>query len=138
MKLGELTIHFKPLSYREVNQGNLAQFELQRAIAQLESIEDDAERTKQSNETMKKLTEMNVGFMAKTIDRIELPHETVTDRGFITEYLQSCDRVSHDAIRKQIVQMRESASIKPLKIKCVSCGHEYDQPLALNVTDFFD
>lgn len=138
LKLGELTFNFKPLSYRDVNQGNLAQFELQRAIAQIESIENDDERTKQSNETMKKLTEMNIEFMSKTIESIDLPHESVTDSAFIAEYLHSCDRVSYETIRKHIVKMRESTNIKPLKIKCVSCSNEYDQPLALNVTDFFE
>jgi hypothetical protein len=137
LKLGELVFHFKPLSYREVNQGNLGQFELQREIAQLESIEDDVERTKKSNETMKKLTEMNIGFMANTISKIDLPNESVTENEFIVEYLHGCDRASYDAIRTQIVKMRESVNIKPLKIKCVACNNEYNQPLALNVTDFF-
>lgn len=138
LKLGELTIHFMPLNYRGINQGNLAQFELQREIAQLETITDDAERTKKSNETMKKLTEMNISFMAKTIASIDLPNETVTDSEFIAEYLHSCDRASHEIIRKQIVKMREAVNVKPLKIKCVSCSNEYNQPLALNVTDFFE
>lgn len=138
LKLGELTFHFNPLSYRDINQGNLAQFELQRAIEQLDAIEDDKERTKQSNETMKKLTEMNIEFMTKTISSIDLPNESVTDPTFIAEYLHSCDRVSYEAVRKHIVKMRESVNVKPLKIKCVSCSHDYDQPIALNVTDFFE
>ena len=137
LKIGELTIHFTPLTYTDVNQGNLAQFELQREIAQIDTIEDSTERNKKSNETMKKLTDMNIGFMAKTIASIDLPHESVTDKDFISEYLHSCDRESHETIRKQIVKMRESVNIKPLKIKCVACSNEYDQPIALNVTDFF-
>lgn len=137
MELGELTIKFRPLSYNEVNKSNLAQFDIQREIEMLSSIEDDAQRSKKSAFLMKQLSEMNIDIIATTIESITLPTDVVTNQEYIREYLHGCDRNTHETIRQHVVKIRDSVSVKPMKIRCVSCKHEYTQPLALNVTDFF-
>lgn len=137
LQIGELTFKFKPLSYRQVNKGNLGQFELQREINQLQNIEDDNERAKKSNETMLKLTNMNIELLASTIESIDLPNESVTNPAFIDEYLRGCDKNTHEIIRNHVVKIREMTQIKPFKIKCIHCTHEYDQTLGLNISDFF-
>jgi hypothetical protein len=137
LDLGELKIQFKPLTYRQINSGNLVQFDMQREIANLESIEDFTERSRQSGETMKKLTNLNIEYLANSIKNIVTPNETVTENKFILEFLRNCDRSTHDLIREKIIKLREDSSAKPQKMKCVHCSHEYEQPVALNLSDFF-
>jgi hypothetical protein len=137
LEMGDLKIQFKPLSYRQVNKGNLIQFELQREIAQLDTLEDFTERSKKSSETMKKLTGINIEFLAGSIKAIVTPNESVTDTKFIIEFLGNCDKSTHDLIREKIIKLREDSSAKPQKMKCVHCTHEYEQPVALNLSDFF-
>ena len=137
LDMGELKIRFKPLSYREVNKGNIVQFNMQREIAMIEEMEDPEQRSIKSAETMKKLTKLNVDFLTNTIDCIITPSEVVSSPQHIHEYLENCDKSTHDLIRERVVKLRDGSSIKPQKIKCVNCGHEYEQALALNVTDFF-
>jgi len=137
LEMGDLKIQFKPLSYRQVNKGNLAQFDMQREIASLESIEDFTERSKKSAETMRKLTDLNIEFLAGSIKAIITPNETVSEGDFILEFLRNCDRSTHDLIRSKIIDLREKSSAKPQKMKCVHCSHEYEQPIALNLSDFF-
>jgi hypothetical protein len=137
LNLGELAIKFKPLSYRDVNKGNLVQFNMQRDIAQLEKIEDETERSIKSSETMKRLSKLNVDFLSSTIESVQTPTDIVTSNEFIVEFLENCDRNTHDLLRKKVVELRDSTSIKPQKIKCVNCSHEYEQSISLNVTDFF-
>jgi bacterioferritin-associated ferredoxin len=139
MAIGELKIKFRPLNYRDVNTGNLGQFEMQREIIALQSMEDETARTEKSALTMQKLTKMNMDLIANTVESIIIPTgEEVSDRGYLNEFLQSCDRTTYEAIRQHAVKLREAASTKPLKIKCVNCSHEYEQSLSLNVTDFFE
>jgi hypothetical protein len=138
IKLGELSIKFKPLEYRRLNQSNLDQFDVQRQISQLENIEDAEARAVQSKNLLKKLNDMNVGLISEMIESIATPVEFITNKEFITEYLAECDRNAFNTIRSQVVKLRNDSNIKPLKIKCVNCGHEYEQQIALNVTDFFD
>jgi hypothetical protein len=137
LEMGDLKFQFKPLTYRQINKGNLAQFDMQREISNLDTIEDFTERSKKSSETMKKLTNLNIEFLANSIKTIITPNESVTDNNFILEFLRNCDRTTHDLIRAKIVELRENSSAKPQKMKCVHCSHEYEQPIALNLSDFF-
>lgn len=137
LQIGELFINFRPLSYLEVNQSNMAQFEIQREIANVQAIDNDDDRLKESNNTMKKLTAMNIQMVAESIASISVPGSDVTDREYIREYLEGCDKNAFENIRSHAIKLRESSNVKPIKIKCVNCSHEYEQPLALNATDFF-
>ena len=135
---GDLKIKIRPLNYQAINKGNLAQFDMQREISSLESIVDDNERNEKSSQTMLKLSKMNIDMMVNSIEYIMIPsNEQVTDKEFINEFLENCDRNVHELLRTQIAKLRENTTIKPQKIKCIHCANEYDQPLLLNVTDFF-
>jgi len=139
LPMGELKINFKPLTYRDINMGNLSQFELQREVMVLQEMEDETARAEKSAVTMQKLTKMNMELIASTVHSITTPtDEEVVNRDHINEYLQSCDRNTYEAIRQHAVKLREAASTKPMKIKCVNCSHEYEQSLSLNITDFFE
>ena len=39
-------------------------------------------------------------------------------------------------VRDHHAKLKDSAQIKPQKIKCVHCQHEYEQSIVINVTDF--
>lgn len=135
---GDLKIKIKPLNYTDINKGNLAQFDMQREISNLGTIVDDAERNEKSNITMLKLSKMNIDMMVNSIEYILIPgNEQVTDKGFITEFLENCDKGVHELLRTTIAKLRDNTTIKPQKIKCIHCSNDYDQPLLLNVTDFF-
>lgn len=135
---GELKIKLKPMNYTDINQGNLAQFEMQRDISSIESIVDQDERNEKSRTTMLKISKMNIDMMINSIEFIMIPTgEQVLDKAFIGEFLENCDRNVHELIRNSITSLRENTIIKPQKIKCIHCSHDYDQPLILNVTDFF-
>ena len=135
---GELKIKLKPMNYTDINQGNLAQFEMQRDISSIESIVDQDERNEKSRTTMLKISKMNIDMMMNSIEFIMIPTgEQVIDKAFIGEFLENCDRNVHDLIRKSITSLRENTIIKPQQIKCIHCTYDYDQPLILNVTDFF-
>ena len=116
LTIGELSFKFKPLTFKVVNQGNLDQFELQRQINILEGIEDQDERSKQSNALLKKLNTMNTSIVANTIESISTPTETVTDKAFIFEYLNGCDKNTFEEIRLHVVALRDASNIKPLQI----------------------
>ena len=87
--IGDLIIKFKPITYNDSNGLNLAQFEAQREISNLEDMKDDIARNTKSGEIMKKLSTLNMNLIALTIESISVPGETVTDTKFIAEFLSS-------------------------------------------------
>jgi phosphopantetheine adenylyltransferase len=138
LDLADLKIKFKPLTYKEMNEVSLAQFEMQRAFGNINAIEDIDEKIKRSKEALAAVTEVSMKALAKTISSITVPSgEEVTQIEFIHDFLQNCSKSTYEAIRDSNTKMREESGIKPLKIKCIHCQYDYDQTLTLNVTDFF-
>jgi hypothetical protein len=135
--LQELSFQFKPLSYKQINRINQTQFEIQTVIMGLDNIEDENLKKQKSNETMQKLNDLSVSLVSETIESITTPSAVVTEKEFIIDFLKNCEKQTFESLRNYAVKMRESSEIKPLKMKCVNCGHEYDQSLILNPTDFF-
>jgi hypothetical protein len=135
---GELKIKLKPMNYTDINQGNLSQFDMQRDITSIEAIVDQDERNEKTRTTMLKISKMNIDMMMNSIEYIMIPTgEKIDSKEFIGEFLENCDRNVHETLRNSIASLRENTIIKPQKIKCIHCTHDYDQPLILNVTDFF-
>lgn len=135
--VSELEIFFKPLTFKEMNEVSLAQFNLQRAFNQINTVDDIEEKTKKSKEALANITEVTMQTIAKTISHIDTPSGTVNDINYILDFLRNCDRNMYETIKNYNSQLREQSEIKPLDIKCPHCQHEYKQAFTLNVTDFF-
>lgn len=137
LQINELEIKFRPLTYKEMNQAALGQFEAQRIFEQLESIEDEELRNKKTQEAVKQITELTMELLSQTIEFIKTPNALVTEREYLLDFLTNCDKNMYVAIRDRNAELRESTSIKPLKLKCIHCQHEYEQSFTLNASDFF-
>jgi hypothetical protein len=138
LAMDDIQVKFKPLSYREVNDANTAQFEIQRALNSLDNIENIEERNKKTSEIMNSINELTINLMINTIEYIKVPDAIVFEKDFIREFLTSCDKNTHNKIKDQNIELRKSTEVKPLKMKCMNCTHEYEQPFNINVSNFFD
>jgi bacterioferritin-associated ferredoxin len=134
----DLQIKLKPISYREINNASIEQFEFQKMAAQVDSIEDDELRNKTVKDALEKITDITMNLVSHSVEYIKTPNVTVDNRDFILEFLRNCDKKIYTAIRDHSSKLREEAEIKPMPVQCTSCQHDYKQEIALNPTDFFD
>ncbi len=137
LSLNDLEIKFRPLTYDESNKNNLKQYEIERAFMSIPDIEDNDEKTKQSQLIVKHLNDAMTETIADTIEYIKTPEILVTDKEFIKEFLVNCDKRTNNAIIEYSVKLRTDSKIQPFKLKCINCAHEYQQDLIINITDFF-
>lgn len=137
MVLGDLSFAFKPMILAEVNQGNIAQFELQREMINAQGVEDEDERMAVTGRVLQRVNELSFRVVTKGIKYIKTPEVTVDEPEHILEFLQNCDKKTFDLLRDHLVELRSASEIKPLKLKCVHCQHDYEQSFTLNVSDFF-
>lgn len=137
LKIRDLEIKFKPLTFTETNKNDMSQYHIQKVLISLNEIEDPEEKTKKSQEAIKYLTTATNDAIVSTIQYIKTPETTVADVEFIKEFLLSCDRQTSSAITDFSVNLRNKSQLKPMRIRCTSCQHEYDQQIILNITDFF-
>jgi hypothetical protein len=138
LSIRDLNIKFRPLTYTETNQNGLDQFNIQKILATLNDYQDDEQKSIVMNDTLKKLGELVVTIIASTIESITTPESVVTDKNFIIDFLNNCDKKTNDIIKDRSIALREQNELDPIDVKCPSCQHEYKQKIVLNVTDFFD
>jgi hypothetical protein len=135
--LNELSIKFRPLTYKEMNEAGNGQMEAQRMFIQLEKEEDETTKIKKTQQALKFITDITMRILSQTITHIKTPSAFVDEREYILDYLQNCDRDTYVAIRDHNANLKAQTEIKPLKIRCIHCQHEYEQPFTLNTSDFF-
>jgi hypothetical protein len=137
--LGDLTITFVPLSYRQINQNSQMQFEDQKLMQALNSTDMDTEqRLAMLSESFKKITALTVRAIAVSISSIQTPDALVTEPEFILEFLNNCEKDIFQQIRDHAIALRQAGEIKPLDITCGECSHKYTQDFSLDMSNFFE
>lgn len=137
LQINELNIKFKPMTYKEMNDTSIKQFEVQKIFNYISSIENEEEQIKKTKEAVIAITELTMEVVSKTIQYIRTPSTIVEEKEFILDYLRNCDKKIYTKIRDHNNELREKTSIKPFDIKCIHCSHEYKQPFTVNYSDFF-
>ncbi len=137
LSFNELSIKFRPLTYKEMNEASLAQFEAQRIFVALDAEENAEVKQKKMQDALKYLTDITMNILSRTIMYIKTPVAFVEENTFILDFLQNCDKNAFVTIRDYNAALKAQNEVKPLKIKCVDCSHEYEQQFTLNTSDFF-
>jgi hypothetical protein len=136
--LDEMSVAFKPITYKSYNKLNLSQFELEKNVRKMNELTSDEERLQYSKDMMKQLNELTMLLVSESIDNITTPSFVVNEKEYILDFLHNCDRNSFVKLKEHTIKLREDAQLKPLPVKCIHCEHEYNQTIALNVSDFFE
>ena len=136
LQVGDLFIKFRPLAYREMNQAAMAQFEIQKMFSTLDELPEE-ERIKKTQDAIVKITEITMAVLAQTIEYVKTPTVSVDETNYILDFLQNCDKNVYIEVRDYHSKLKDSAQVKPQKIKCIHCQHEYEQSIVINATDFF-
>lgn len=138
LDIHDLKIKFRSLTYAEVNQNNMKQFEIQKKLTSISEITNEDDRNAKTGMLVDEINKLTMRILASTIEYIDTPTGPVHEQVFIEDFLSNCDKKMFNKIRDTNAQIREASQIKPLDITCTSCGHVYKQSFELNVTDFFD
>lgn len=137
---GDLEVYFRPMTYKNLNDNNQAQFEEQKTIQVMEESDlTDVEKIKSISAALKKLTTVTVKALAQSIAEIKTPTALVNDAEFIEEFLINCDRTLFTKIRDHVIDIKAEAEMKPFEIDCPEddCKYKYLQTITLDMTSFF-
>jgi hypothetical protein len=138
LSIYDLHIKFKPIKFKHVNDAAVAQFEITKAFSQINdpSVTQD-DRIKIGQDSIKRITDITMEIVTKSIEYVTTPETVVTNEQYILDFLKNCDKKTYAKIRDYSTDLKTKSEIQPLKIKCANCGHEYDQTIAINPSDFF-
>ena len=135
----DLEIFFKPVDYQQQNASAMAQFAQQKTLSLLNNSDlTEDEKLDKLKEALKTITDLTIEVVVKCIAAIKTPNAVVTDSEQIEEFFRSCDRKVYTQLRDHVVQLNQDSQLQSLKVKCTECNHEYEQPMNLDMTSFFD
>lgn len=139
LEIGDLKIFFKPMTYKQINDNSMTQFQDQKLMQAVQETvaDDDVKRMEQMGEVLKKLTMATTQALCNNIALIKTPQASVTDLNHIMEWLLNCDRTTALVIREHVIKQKSAAELKPLDVKCSNCGNEYQQQYTLDMSNFF-
>lgn len=139
MQIGDLEIHFRPMTYRDMTDSNITQFQEQKILQQVMDPDNntDEQRLASIAEALRKLTAFTIHAIASNIDMIVAPGAQVTDPAHIEEWLTNCERRVYEQVRDRAVAMKNASEIQPLKMTCAACNKSYEQTYTLDLANFF-
>lgn len=137
MSINELNIKFRPLTYREINEAGLVQFEMQREFLMIENEKDEELKISKSNDILKKITTSTMKILSTSIECIKTPNVEVDSKEFIIDFLMNCDKNTFVSIRDHQALLKSQSEIQPFDVTCIHCKYQYKQPFTLNTSDFF-
>lgn len=136
--LGDLTIQFKPLNYREVTDNSSVQFEQQKTLQMLGDQEvEQTSKVEQLNKMMRKLVDATITVLAQSIAEIRTHDAIVHEQDHINEFMKNCDRNVFNAIKEHALKLREESELQPIKLTCPGCQNQYEQTFTLDMARFF-
>lgn len=135
--LGELKVKFNPLTYKNLNDINKEQFEIEKLFQQIDSLENVDDKTKKTKDLVLVITKSAMGALSKSIEYIETPTGKVENKKYILDFIENCDKQMFEELKDFNIKLKQSTELKPMKITCPACQHNYEQPYTLNMSDFF-
>ena len=136
LQLGDITINFRPLTYDEMSKSNIENFKLQRILAQLASIPED-DRQEHLDKIYQSLAELQLNLIVNSIESVQTPGATVTEKEFIREWLMNTIRDSYTLIKEKLEANKEAWSMPKFPVKCTECGHEDTIDVVMDQSNFF-
>lgn len=132
-----LTIKIQPLNYKNSTEFKLKNFKLQQKLSQVESVKDEQAQQKLINELFSELALVQNELYIASVESVQTGSVTVTEKQFITEWLQNCDKEIFDLIKKQIEKNQNTWKMPTFPVKCTTCEKETNISIDIDQSSFF-
>lgn len=139
IRSGELMIHLRPYTYREITKIALRSGEQEKIFRVInnESLSED-EKLEQFGQSFIKLTELTIDIVAGCIKSITTPDgEEVTDREFIAEFIDNAPKEVFNTINDRISAIAQSLNFNVDQVECNNCHEKYDLQVTIDQANFF-
>tara|TARA_B110000977_G_scaffold172520_1_gene224946 strand:- start:293 stop:1174 length:882 start_codon:yes stop_codon:yes gene_type:complete len=140
----EISVELRPLSYREFTDSNLKTFEEQRIFSLVNDDEmDDATKLSRFNASFKKLTDLTVTMMSKSIASLTIGDTEVTNQDHISEFIDNVDKEFFKDITDHLEKQRIKFAIEPIKVNSsdedIAAGapKTWEVPITFDQSNFF-
>ena len=140
IELEGLTIKLKPLTYKQISEFSLKNYQIQQQAAQLLRIPED-DRTDEHNIQLQglytQLAQIQTDIYLNSVDSVQTDQVNVTEQKYIVEWLKNSDKVVFDTIKELSEKNVSAWIIPPAKVVCSSCSAENQITIDIDQSNFF-
>jgi hypothetical protein len=136
VKIDDITVKFKPLTYRQINELAIKDFRIRKQAAAL-LVPENEQGPEQVKPLYKQLLEIQNEIFINSIESVQVPTANVTDPEFIKEWVNNCDKDIYQFVKQQSEKNMDRWSIQPIDVTCDSCNHSDKVNVDLDYTSFF-
>ena len=144
LSINNINVELRPLSYKEFTDSNLKTFEEQRIFTLVNDDEmDDATKLSRFNASFKKLTNLTVSMMSKSIAKLSIGDITVTSQDHISEFIDNVDKEFFKGITDHLEEQRKKFAIKPIAVTSTEddiakgAPKTFEVPITFDQSNFF-
>jgi hypothetical protein len=132
-----LIIKLQPLTYKQVSEFALKNYEMQKTLQKSMELPDELDRQKVVGDLYKKLGALRNEIFATGIDAIDTPDGAVSERVFIIDWLNNADKSTFDSIKAVIDRNTDAWKSPTMTVACEECGAENLIRVEMDQSNFF-
>ncbi len=136
--VGDLVIHIRPYSYKEISKTAIKSLEQQKIFNVVNDPNmSDEEKIEKFGDSFVKLTELTVDVVAGCITKIDTPDGSVEDQKLILEFIENAPSQVFNSVNDHIRDMKELMTLKAQDVVCTECGNQWSVTVTMDQTNFF-
>jgi len=134
-----LKFNFRPLTYNEMNEFNLKNYNLQRQSVGLPEEWSQEQKDQHLSEVMKQLTDLQLNIMLRYLESIEDPSTTSgeNDAAAINKFISEADSMFYRGIKDHVDSIKKEFANPTEKVTCPECETEITTKVNLDYSNFF-
>ncbi len=136
--LDNLSVIIRPLNYRQSTDFGLRNFNIQQKIYQIQNLPDVESQSQANKEVFEELSQLRNDIFKAGIESIDTGTQVVTQKEFISEWVENVDLAVVEQIRDHVEANRKRWIPPAQTVKCDACGNEDQVNIELDQSNFFD
>lgn len=138
IKIKDIVIKIKPLTYSQVTNISIRNFQNQQKLFKLSNMNESEEKSNLVTELFQDMALLKNEIYSSSIESVEIPNQVVTDPQFIKEWVRNCDKSTFDIIKERFDLNSENLRLPSVKVKCKDCDFENLITIELDESNFFE
>lgn len=145
LKINDIQVELRPLTYKEFTESNLKTFEEQRIFSLVNDEElEDSEKLSRFATSFKKLTSITINMLSKSIAKLQVGDDEVTNQVHIEEFIDNVDKEFFKGVTDHLEEQRKKFAIEPIKVKSndedIKAGvpEVWEVPVTFDQSNFFE
>ena len=139
LKVNDMSLITRPMTYKEFTDASLKTFEEQRIFALVNDEKiPDQEKLEKFNKSFQTLTDLTVNSVSSSIVSISFGDTEVTNTQHIREFIQNADKDFYQEVLKHMESQRDAFALEPLKVMSTEEDIAAGAPKSYEVAITFD